>query len=164
MESLYSIEMIHPMTEQLERIGFRSLKGVSEIDILMGRTSETTMIMVNSVCDCAAGKARPGVASALQNSVIPDNLATVFAGVDIEATAAARGYMIGREPSSPSIALFANGKLVFMLERWQIESMATEEIAENLIRAFNRFCSMPGPSISPDIYEKVYHVSGQLHK
>jgi putative YphP/YqiW family bacilliredoxin len=99
------------------------------------------MIVVNSVCGCAAGRARPGVALALRHHTRPDRVSTVFAGADIEATDRARGYFIGYPASSPSIALLQAGKVVFMLERWQIENQGAEQIARTLTGAFDRFCT-----------------------
>ncbi len=98
------------------------------------------MIVVNSICGCAAGKARPGVAQALQHQVRPDRVATVFAGADLEATDRARGYFTGYPPSSPSIGLLRDGKLVWMLERRQIENQGPQQIAEMLTRAFDEWC------------------------
>jgi len=133
--------MIRPMREDLTRLGFEELKTVEAVDETIPSNSGTLMVMVNSVCGCAAGKARPGVALALQNSTRPDKLATVFAGADIEATERARSYMTGYRPSSPSIAMFKNGELVFMLERFQIEGRDANQIAEELKRAFNEYCT-----------------------
>jgi putative YphP/YqiW family bacilliredoxin len=99
------------------------------------------MVVVNSVCGCAAGKARPGIAMALQHSVLPDNTVTVFAGGDIEATDRARGYFKGYPPSSPSVGLLRNGELVFMLQRHQIEGREAPQIAQELTGAFDRFCA-----------------------
>jgi len=132
--------MIRPMREDLTRLGFEELKTVEAVDETIPSNSGTLMVMVNSVCGCAAGKARPGVALALQNSTRPDKLATVFAGADIEATERARSYMTGYRPSSPPIAMFKNGELVFMLERFQIEGRDANQIAEELKRAFNEYC------------------------
>jgi putative YphP/YqiW family bacilliredoxin len=111
--------------------------------------------MVNSVCGCAAGSARPGVTKALQNKTIPDHLKTVFAGVDREATERARQYMVGIQPSSPSVALFEDGKLVFMLERRHIERLNDDLVAQTLIDAFEKHCSRPGPSVPKEVYESL---------
>ncbi|PWT89640.1 MAG: BrxA/BrxB family bacilliredoxin [Blastocatellia bacterium] len=133
--------MIRPMREDLTRLGFQELKTVDAVDETIPKGSGTLMVVVNSICGCAAGKARPGVALALQNDARPDQLATVFAGADIDATERARSYMTGYGPSSPSIALFKNGELVYMLERFQIEGRDATQIADELKRAFNLHCS-----------------------
>ena len=132
--------MIRPMREDLVRLGFEELKTVEAVDDAVKNTSGTLMIVVNSICGCAAGKARPGVALALQNEARPDRLGTVFAGADIEATERARGYFTGYRPSSPSIGILRDGELVYMMERYQIEGRGPEEIAAELKRAFDEVC------------------------
>ena len=138
---MYPDEMVRPMREDLTRIGFRELRSAQEVDALLVNARGTALVVVNSICGCAAGKARPGVALALSHSVRPEILATVFAGYDREATARARSYFTGYEPSSPSIALLRDGKMVFMLERSQIEGRMAEQIAAELTGAFDRFCA-----------------------
>ena len=133
--------MIRPMREDLTRLGFEELKTVEAVDDAVKNTHGTLMIVVNSICGCAAGKARPGVALALQHEARPDRLATVFAGADIEATERARGYFTGYPPSSPSVGILKDGQLVYMLERWQIEGRGPEEIAAELKRAFDECCA-----------------------
>ena len=133
--------MIRPMREDLTRLGFQELKTTDAVDQTIPNSKGTLMVVVNSICGCAAGKARPGIALALQNSSRPDNRATVFAGADIEATETARSYFTGYGPSSPSIALFKDGELVYMLERFQIEGRDANQIAEELKRAFNEHCA-----------------------
>jgi putative YphP/YqiW family bacilliredoxin len=133
--------MIRPMREDLVRLGFEELKTPEAVDEAVQTTPGTLMIVVNSICGCAAGKARPGVALALQNAVRPDRLATVFAGADLDATARARRYFTGYAPSSPSIGILRNGELVYMLERWQIEGRGPEEIATELKQAFDQCCA-----------------------
>jgi putative YphP/YqiW family bacilliredoxin len=133
--------MIRPMREDLTRLGFEELKTPEAVDAAVQNSKGTLMVVVNSVCGCAAGKARPGVALALQHSVKPDKVATVFAGADIEATERARGYFTGYQPSSPSVALLKDGKLVYMLERYQIEGRGPNEIAQELTQAFDKYCS-----------------------
>lgn len=133
--------MIRPMREDLTRLGFEELKTAEAVDEAVNTAPGTLMIMVNSICGCAAGKARPGVALALQNEVRPDRLATVFAGADIEATERARGYFTGYRPSSPSIGILRDGQLVYMMERYQIEGRGPEEIAQELKRAFDECCA-----------------------
>ena len=132
--------MIRPMREDLTRLGFEELKTPEAVDDTVRNNSGTLMVVVNSICGCAAGKARPGIALALQNAVKPDKMATVFAGADIEATERARSYFTGYGPSSPSIAILKDGKLVYMLERFQIEGRDATAIAEELKRAFNEHC------------------------
>src|SRR5918992_4626343 len=120
---------VAPMRQELTSLGVRELRTAADVDAVLGRQlgqpgdqqGPTVMVVVNSVCGCAAGKARPGVAMALQHNTKPDVVATVFAGADIEATERARSYFAGYEPSSPSIALLKDGQLVYMLERYQIE-------------------------------------------
>jgi len=128
------------MREDLTRLGFQELKTVEAVEETIPNSSGTLMVVVNSICGCAAGKARPGVALALENNSRPEKLATVFAGADIEATEQARSYMTGYGPSSPSIAMFKDGQLVFMLERFQIEGRDATQIADELKRAFNEHC------------------------
>ena len=132
--------MIKPFREDLTRIGVEELRTPEAVDDAVKNTSGTLMIVVNSVCGCAAGKARPGIALALGHEVKPDRVTTVFAGADIEATDRARSYFTGYAPSSPSIALFRDGKLAYMLERSQIENRNAEEIAATLTSAFDKFC------------------------
>src|ERR1700750_1881541 len=132
--------MIKPMREDLTRLGFEELRTPESVDSTVASSKGTLMIMVNSICGCAAGKARPGVALALQNETKPDKVATVFAGADIEATERARSYFTGYGPSSPSIALLKDGKLVYMLERYQIEGRDAQQIAGELTRAFEEYC------------------------
>ena len=156
MQPLYDPEVVRPMWEELAQCRVEPLRTVSEVDEAI-RPEGTTLVVVNSVCGCAAGAARPGVTRALQNKVIPDHLTTVFAGVDREATERARDYMVGVPPSSPSVALFKDGKLIHMLERRHIERMTEEEVAQNLTEAFDQHCGRKGPSVPPEIYEKVVH-------
>ena len=133
--------MIAPMREELTRFGVRELKTAGEVDEAITQTPGTTMVVVNSVCGCAAGKARPGVAQALQHSVKPDHVASVFAGADTEATQRARGYFTGYPPSSPAIALLKDGKLIYMMERHQIENQEAGSIAAQLTAAFDKHCA-----------------------
>jgi len=133
--------MIRPMREDLTRLGFEELKTPEAVDETLQNTKGTLMVVVNSICGCAAGKARPGVALALQHNAKPDKIATVFAGADIEATERARSYFTGYQPSSPSVALLKDGKLVYMLERYQIEGRGPQQIAEELTQAFDKYCS-----------------------
>jgi len=143
----YPESFIGPMRQELTRLGVRELKTADEVDTLLGAERGTVMVVVNSMCGCAAGKARPGIARALQHAVKPDVVATVFAGGDIEATDRARGYFTGYPPSSPSVAILRDGKLVYMMERRQIENQAADAIASNLTAAFDQFCSKEGVEV-----------------
>ena len=131
---------VAPMRQELTRLGVRELRTSADVDASIRETPGTLMIVVNSVCGCAAGKARPGVALALQHTVKPDVVATVFAGADAEATEQARGYFTGYPPSSPAIALLRDGKLIYMMERHQIENQEAQEIAAQLTAAFDTHC------------------------
>ena len=137
----YSELMIRPMREELTRIGVEELRTPEDVDKALSNSEGTVMVVVNSICGCAAGKARPGIARALQHTVRPDKVATVFAGADIEATEKARSYFTGYEPSSPSIALLKDGKLVWMLERRQIEGKDASQVASELTQAFDQHCA-----------------------
>jgi putative YphP/YqiW family bacilliredoxin len=136
----YPEYLVAPMREELVRLGADELRTAADVDAAVTGTSGTLMVVVNSVCGCAAGKARPGVALALRHKTRPDRVATVFAGFDDEATARARTYFTGRPPSSPAIALLRNGKLLYMLERHDIENRSGEQIASQLTAAFDRYC------------------------
>jgi putative YphP/YqiW family bacilliredoxin len=132
--------LIAPMREDLTRLGVEELRTADAVDETVRNSKGTLMVVVNSVCGCAAGKARPGVALALQHGVKPEKVATVFAGADIEATERARSYFTGYGPSSPSIALLKDGQLVYILERYQIEGRDAEQIAGELTQAFEKYC------------------------
>ncbi|MFZ0061822.1 MAG: BrxA/BrxB family bacilliredoxin [Pyrinomonadaceae bacterium] len=132
--------MIRPMREELTRLGVEELRTEADVDRTLQSTAGTVMVVVNSICGCAAGKARPGIALALQHETRPDKVATVFAGADIEATEKARSYFTGFPPSSPSIALLKDGKLVYMMQRHQIEGRGPIEIAHELTHAFDQHC------------------------
>lgn len=136
---MYPADLVKPMREDLTNIGFEELHTAEAVEAAITKEG-TTLVVVNSVCGCAAANARPGAKASLNNSKKPDNLVTVFAGVDREATDKARGYMIPFPPSSPSMALFKNGELVHMLERHHIEGRPAEMIAENLMDAYNEHC------------------------
>ena len=136
---MYPADLVMPMKAELTHNGFTDLTSVEEVENFLSKEG-TTLIMVNSVCGCAAGGARPGVVYALQNEKTPDNLGTVFAGFDIDATTRARQFMLPFPPSSPSIALFKDGELVHMLERHHIEGHSPQMIGENLKQAFDEFC------------------------
>jgi putative YphP/YqiW family bacilliredoxin len=153
---MYDREAVKPLWQELAQIGVQPLTTAAEVDAELTRTEGTTLVIVNSVCGCAAGSARPGVALALQNKLIPDRLLTVFAGVDMEATARAREYMQGIPPSSPCVALFADGRLVYMLERRHIEGNPAPLIAEHLKKAFDQTCHREGPSVAPEVFQKIF--------
>ena len=139
-QGLYPEEFIAPMRAELTQIGFTQLKSATEVDQKLSEKG-TTLVVVNSMCGCAARMARPGVKLALQKTdAKPEHLTTVFAGQDREATEKARGYFTGYPPSSPSIALLRDGQIVFMLERWQIEGRSANAIAEDLVEAFEEHC------------------------
>jgi putative YphP/YqiW family bacilliredoxin len=133
--------MIKPMREDLTRLGVEELKTADAVDDAVTNSQGTLMVVVNSICGCAAGKARPGIALALQHEVKPDKVATVFAGADVEATERARSYFTGYGPSSPSIAILKDGQLVYMLERFQIEGRDATQIAGELTKAFEEHCT-----------------------
>jgi putative YphP/YqiW family bacilliredoxin len=136
----YPEMLIKPMREDLTRFGVEETRTPEEVDQVIRNTKGTVMVVVNSVCGCAAGLARPAVGMALKHSVVPDKVVTVFAGADIAATDRARNYFKGYFPSSPSVGILQNGQIVFMLERHQIEGRNPESIAKDLTDAFDRVC------------------------
>ncbi len=136
---MYPEELVKPMRDELTNAGFKALYTTDDVDNALAKKG-TTLVMVNSVCGCAAGTARPGAIASLQHDKIPDNLTTVFAGVETESTQKAREYMVPFPPSSPSIALFKDGNLVHMLERHHIEGRSAEAISVNLASAYEEFC------------------------
>ena len=139
IKTMYPAELVRPMREDLTNVGFKELHTAEAVDAALAKEG-TTLIVVNSVCGCAAANARPGARMSLQNAKRPDHLVTVFAGVDKDATDKARGYMIPFPPSSPCMALFKNGELVHMLERHHIEGRPAEMISENLMDSYNDHC------------------------
>ena len=136
---MYPEEIVKPMREQLTNQGFNELKSANDVDNMMSNKG-TTLVVVNSVCGCAAANARPGAISSLLNEKKPNYLTTVFAGVDREAVEKVRYYLAPFPPSSPAIALFKDGELVHMLERHHIEGRSAEAISQNLVGAYNEFC------------------------
>ena len=136
----YMLDVIQPMRDQLTNLGIKELRTPEEVEQEFVASEGTSLVVVNSVCGCAAGMARPAVALALKNEILPNQLFTVFAGQDKEATAKAREYFAPYPPSSPSIALMKDGKVVFMIERYQIEDRSAEQIASSLTGAFNEYC------------------------
>ncbi|MCC7007505.1 MAG: BrxA/BrxB family bacilliredoxin [Acidobacteria bacterium] len=138
----YPEYLIAPMRHELTQLGFQECRTAADVDNVVKQPG-VVMMVVNSVCGCAAGKARPGIAMALQHQPRPDHVATVFAGADMEATDRARGYFTGFAPSSPSIALLKDGKLVYMVERRDIEMRSADAIADLLTLAFDEHCGAP---------------------
>lgn len=138
---MYDEQIAGPMRAELTRLGFEETRTPQEVDAVMQEKKGTVLVVVNSVCGCAAGVARPAIALSLENDVRPDRMITVFAGNDSAATARAREYFVGYRPSSPSVALFRDGELVKMVERWQIEGRAAHDIAAELAGAFNQYCA-----------------------
>jgi len=139
--AMYEESLVKPLRQELTRLGIAELKTAAEVDAAIKDKSGTLMIVVNSVCGCAGGAARPGVALALQHKNLPDRTATVFAGQDAEATARARDHFRPYPPSSPSIALLKDGKVVAMLERKDIEGRMPQDVARQLTAAFDRHCA-----------------------
>lgn len=139
--SMYDERLVSPMREDLINAGFTEMRTAQEVDATLQAAKGTTLLVVNSVCGCAAGRARPGVKLALQQAAKkPANLTTVFAGQDREATQQARSYFAGQPPTSPQVALLKDGKLVYLMQRFQIEGRDAPEIAGDLVKAFNEHC------------------------
>ena len=136
---MYPEIMLIPMREELTRAGVKEVRTAAEVDAALAEPG-TTMLIVNSVCGCAARNARPAVAKAIRNETRPDTLTTVFAGQDVDAVQRARSYFTGYAPSSPQIALLKDGRVVFMLERHQIEGRTADDIAKDLVGAFDKYC------------------------
>ena len=137
---MYPAELVAPMKQDLTAVGFEELLTVDDVNQRLNNEEGTTLLVVNSVCGCAAANARPAVKMAVSEGKKPDNLTTVFAGFDVDAVEQARKYMMPYPPSSPSIALFSKGKLVHLIERHHIEGRAAEMIADNLKAAFDEYC------------------------
>lgn len=140
---MYDERLVTPMRQELTRIGITEMRTPEEVDAKLANAKGTALVVVNSVCGCAARNARPAVAQALQHTLKPDSLTTVFAGQDKEAVQRARRYFVGYGPSSPQIALLKNGTVVFMLERHQIEGRSAGDIAADITAAFDQHCSAP---------------------
>jgi len=136
----YDPILVQPMREELTRLGVKELRTPEDVDALMSEKTGTTLVVVNSVCGCAAGQARPGVRLALQSDVKPDRVVTVFAGQDLEATARVRSYFSQIPPSSPSLALFKEGELVHFVPRHAIEGRDAMTVANDLVAAFDKHC------------------------
>lgn len=136
----YPEMLVSPMRAELTNVGFKELKTAEEVEQTMSNNSGLSLVVVNSVCGCAAGAARPGIIRSLANDKKPDNLYTVFAGQDLDAVAKAREFMLPYPPSSPSVALFKDGKLVHFVERMNIEGHTAEQVADQLRQAYDQHC------------------------
>jgi putative YphP/YqiW family bacilliredoxin len=155
---MYPSEAVQPFRDELNVVGLKDLLTPEDVEKAV-KAGGTTFCVINSVCGCAAGAARPAVALALQNKVIPDNLVTVFAGMERDAVNKVREFhAAAAPPSSPSIVLFKDGQVAEMFGRERIEGRQAQEIAADLVAAFDRHCSKPGPSIPPDQFAKLSHV------
>jgi putative YphP/YqiW family bacilliredoxin len=137
---MYDEKFVTPMRQELTQLGVEEMRTAQEVDTKLKNAQGTTLVVVNSVCGCAARNARPAVAKAIQHDTRPLKLTTVFAGQDVEAVQRARSYFTGYPPSSPQIALLKDGELVYMLERHQIEGRTADDIAKDLVRAFDKYC------------------------
>lgn len=157
MKSIYDRRAVVPMWKELEKVGVKPLKTPEEVDEAV-KSKGIVMVVVNSVCGCAAGAARPAVALALQNSVIPDLCTTVFAGVDREAVEKARGWMPKVPPSSPSVMLFKDGTPLFAMERKEIEGRSADQIALDLKKQFDKHCTNKGPSVPAEVVQKAFRL------
>lgn len=157
---IYDPEAVAPMWQELAAVGVEPLTTPEQVEAALAATSGTVLVIVNSVCGCAAGHARPGAMLALQNAKIPDRSVTVFAGVDRDAVNRAREYMAGYPPSSPSIGLFKDGKQVFMLQRLDLQELTEHQVAGALKGAFDEYCTRLGPSIDPKKFEQLQPYRG----
>lgn len=161
---MYDRDQVEWMWRELDETGVKPLLSPEDVDNAMDNKNGTMLLMVNSVCGCAAGSARPGVALALQNDVIPDRCFTVFAGVDKEATEKARSYFKEIPPSSPSVALLKEGRLVFFLPRSEIEGFNYEQIAQKLAPAFSEHCTKEGPSVPFERLKEIFSPDNKIPK
>jgi putative YphP/YqiW family bacilliredoxin len=151
---IYDPEAVKPMWQELAAVGVEPLQTPEQVDEAL-KGSGSVLVIVNSVCGCAAGQARPGAMAALQNAKIPDRYITVFAGVDRDAVERARTHMTGYAPSSPAMGLFKDGKLVFMLQRTDLQQMNEQQVDMALRQAFDQHCAKPGPSVDAETYKKI---------
>jgi len=155
---IYDQEAVQPMRDELVAAGFTEMLTPQDVDTFLSGKEGTAMVMVNSVCGCAAGSARPGVTLALQNKVIPDKILTVFAGQERDAVDHFRNsFLKGIPPSSPFIALYKNGEPVYLMQRYNIEGKTADMVAEELVEAFNVHCTKEGPSVPKEVYEAILH-------
>jgi putative YphP/YqiW family bacilliredoxin len=152
---IYDPEAVAPMWQELAAVGVEPLTEPRQVDDALGAGPGTVLVIVNSVCGCAAGQARPGAMLALQHGRIPDRTVTVFAGVDRDAVERARAHITGYPPSSPSMALFKDGRLVFMLQRTDLQQMDEDQVAQSLQKAFDEHCSRTGPSVPPEKFREI---------
>ncbi len=148
-------KILQQMRDELTGVGCKELRTPEDVDAVLNDTSGTKLVVINSVCGCAAGNARPGVGLALQNKTIPDQLYTVFAGQDKPATERVREFIPEQPPSSPSVCLFKDGKLVYMMHRYMIEGRDAMQVAADLIGQFNQHCTNEGPSVSKEEFQKM---------
>ncbi|MBT8381859.1 MAG: BrxA/BrxB family bacilliredoxin [Ignavibacteriaceae bacterium] len=155
---MYDQNAVQPMRDELKAVGFTELLNAKEVDeAIKQNNNETVLVMINSVCGCAAGSARPGISLALQNDIIPDRLYTGFAGQERDAVDRIRELIGNQPPSSPSVALFKNGEIIHMMHRQEIEGRMPQEISNDWRKLFDEKCEKKGPSISPEQFEKVMH-------
>lgn len=155
---MYDQNAVQPMRDELVAVGFKELLTPKEVeDAIKVNNDETVFVMINSVCGCAAGSARPGISLALQNEIIPDKLYTVFAGQERDAVDKTRELIGNLPPSSPSVALFKNGRLIHFMHRYEIEGVMPEEISDYWRKIFNEHCSKQGPSIPSEHFAKVIY-------
>jgi len=157
---IYDPEAVKPMWQELAAVGVDPLTTPEQVDAALEADSGTVLVIVNSVCGCAAGSARPGVMQALQHSTIPDRYVTVFAGVDRDAVDRAREHMAAYPPSSPSMGLFKDGQQIFMLERTDLQQMNPDQVAAALRGAFEAHCSTSGPSVDAETFKKIQPFAG----
>ena len=155
---MYDPNAVQPMRDELVAVGFKELLAPEQVESAINvKDDKMILVMINSVCGCAAGSARPGVSLALQNDIIPDNFYTVFAGQEREAVDKVRSMITEYPPSSPSVALFKNSKPIYFMQRLDIEGNSPAQIAKELMDNFNEYCSAEGPSISPENFKKVMY-------
>ena len=153
---MYDPNAVQPMRDELVAVGFKELLTAEQVESALNISDDRTkLVFINSVCGCAAGSARPGVSLALQNNLIPDNIYTVFAGQEREAVDKVRSMITEYPPSSPCVGLFKNSKLIYFMQRLDIEGRTHEQIANELIENFNEHCTTEGPSVSQEHFEKV---------
>lgn len=158
LSPIYDQDSVQPMRDELVAVGFKELLSLKDVEeSILVNDDKTALVMINSVCGCAAGSARPGVSLALQHKTIPDKLYTVFAGQEKDAVDRVRQLVTNYPPSSPSVAMFKNGKLIYFMPRLEIEGYGPEHIANELKAAFDELCSNEGPSVSPEHFVNVMH-------
>jgi putative YphP/YqiW family bacilliredoxin len=153
---MYDPESVQPMRDELVFVGFEELLTPDAVDAAVRRAG-ASLVMVNSVCGCAAGSARPGITAALQHDIIPDHMVTVFAGMERDAVDRMRAHFGSVAPSSPFMALFKDGEPVYFLQRYEIEGTSAQDVATRLKAAFNKHCTRKGPSIPPEKYAELEH-------